>query len=197
MNMDKESAKLALRPKGENGPKIEYKIQRKKNAGTKELKTVAKALDGIHRMIEGLTEVLMRTDEKEGEIAGRLSELTDAIRNSDYDQDQLEEILKDLDERTFEEKVFTEKCGKGTIRMTTATKMSVIGKALSEAAKIASTKQKMSGGEYVAIDTVVAKAQENIDEMQKILYKSLPRQMAADAMSAFMEKAVKIWDDLS
>ena len=202
--MDKEAAMRALEEKPakvtelmvvEKKPaKPSYKVMKSKPTGAKELKTVSRALDSIHKLIKDHVEVLMRTDEKEGQISERLLDLKIAVENGAYDQDELEDILKDLDARIFEEKVFTEKCGRGTIRMTDVTKISVIGKALAEATKIAATKQKMCSNDYTPTSVVVDKGNDTIALMQKTLNECLPRQQAEAKMAGVMEKLVEIWD---
>ena len=196
--MNKEEAKRSMlpAPKDDYVPALVYRIEKKQSTGTKELGTIAKALDAIHKGMETFLGMLTRSEEKNQQISERLYELKCAIEAGNYDQEELEDILENLDERIFDESVYTEKCGKGAMRMTDSTKLDHLGKLTSAAAKIAQTKQKMSPDEYTPTSVVVDKAQETIDMMRKILNENLGRQQAELVMDGFMIKAVKIWDDL-
>jgi hypothetical protein len=194
----RETAKEALRGIEDSLPEPlpSYRVKRHIPTGTAELRTAGMALDSIHNTLQSFVDTIARTDEKEGQIAQRLIELKEAVESciSDEDLDNIEEILTNLDDRIFEEQVFTEKCGKGAMRMTTATKLAHLEKLSSAAAKIASNKQKMSYDDYVPKGEVVDKAQETLDETRKLLFSSLPRQIAEEKMNDFMQKLVKIWD---
>ena len=196
--MNREEAKRSMlpAPKKDHAPALVYKIEKRQSTGTKELGTIAKALDAIHKGMETFLGMLMRSEEKNQEISERLSDLKRAVETSAYDQDELEDILGNLDERIFRESVYTEKCGRGAMEMTDSTKLDHLGKIVSAAAKVAQTKQKMSESDYIARPAVIAHGRNTVDMVRKLLYETFPRQEAAERTEAFMLKLDKIWEDI-
>lgn len=195
---DDAIAVLRGQPKDDYVPAIAYRIERKKSTGTKELATIAKALDSIHDTLTEFVETIFRTDEKNSQISQRLYELKIAIQDN-VDPSALrsyEQILEDLDARIFEEKLFTEKCGSGAMRMTTSTKLSHLDKLASTAAKIAAGKQKMSDGEYLPTHLVIDNAQRTLSEAHKFATDILGAGVAEERVADFMKTIIKIWDNI-
>lgn len=172
------------------------KVEKKKSTGTKELALIAKSLDHIHAGMTDFMETVMRKPQKENEIAARLSELVDAIKeNGDCCDPEIKEILEDLDGRIFEEQFYTEKSGGGVIRMTDDTKFAHMRAFASEAAKVSAAKFKMSAGDYTPNSVVVAKLQQSIAVFQKTLKEHLGPVAGDTAVNEAMEGIVEIWDE--
>jgi len=171
------------------------KVEKKKPTGTKELATMAKALNNIHDGMNEFMERILRSDEKNSVIAHNLSELIMAIReNPDHIDPEIREILKDLDYRVFEEKFYTEKCNKGVIRMTDDTKLSHLRAFAAEAAKVSAAKYKMSASDYVPRALVVEKLQQGIGVFQKLMDEHLGPVAGGQVAKQAVEKIAEIFD---
>lgn len=170
------------------------KVEKNRPTGTKELSTIAKALDNIHDGMNNFMETIMRSPEKESEIAARLSELKDAIEDQGVIS-EIEEILRSLDERIFREKYYTEKCNKGVIRMTDDTKLVHLRAFASEAAKVAGAKYKVSAGDYLPKATVLEKLQQSLMVFQKTLQEHLGPAAGVAVVKETIMDLEKIWDE--
>ncbi len=176
-------------------PTIEYKVERKKSTGTRELAVIGDALHEIHNSFLMFMDTVVRSDRKSQEISEALRELKNEVEKalSDEDVERVEAILEDLDERIFCESVFTEKSGKGVMRMTDDTKFKHMQAFATAAARIAATKQKMSGGDYTPTITVIENAQKTLDEAKRFAVSVLGPREGEERMNEFMDTLVRIW----
>ena len=176
-------------------PKITpLKVEKKRPTGTKELSVIAKALDSIHEGMIEFMETINRSPEKESEIAQRLFELAESIKETGHIDDEIQEILEDLDNRIFEEKFYTEKSGKGKMRMTDSTRMTHLRAFASEAAKVSSAKFKMAACDYVPKSTVIYKMQRSVDIFGRVLKESLGPQAGGIVAKETMIEIAEVWD---
>jgi len=171
------------------------KVEKKKPTGTKELSTIAKALDAIHDGMITFMDTVARSEEKETQIAARLSELTNAIKEEGCDDPEIREILNDIDGRVFEEQFYTEKGGGNVIRMTDDTKFSHLRGFASEAAKVSAAKFKMSADDYVPKSTVVHRLQRSIDIFRKVLKENVGPAAGEDIVKNTMQDIIEVWDE--
>ena len=171
------------------------KVEKKKSTGTREMATLAKALDNIHDGMCEFMDVIYRSEEKNSEIAAKLDELIMAIKeNPDHLEPEIREAIKDIRGFAFEEKFYTEKCNKGVIRMTDDTKLSHLRAFASEAAKVAGAKFKLSAGDYIPKPTVVEKARETIHMIQRVLRECLGPIAGDQKVREVMKSMGEIWD---
>ena len=186
-----------LEPPPEPPPAITpIKVEKKKTTGTRELTTMARALDAIHDFMIEFSETVRRTEKKEGEIAARLCELTEAItENGDCSDPEIKDILEDLDKRIFEETFYTEKSGGNVIRMTDDTKFGHLRANASEAAKVSSAKFKMSADDYVPKITVIIRMNQSIDIFRRVLKEKLGPQVGESVIEETMEEIIEVWDE--
>lgn len=170
------------------------KVEKKKPTGTRELSTIAHSLDAIHDGMVEFMETIHRSKEKENKIADSLLELAEAIRETGAVDEETMEILKDLDARVFEERFYTEKSGRGVIRMTDDTKLGHLRAFASEAAKVSAAKYKMSAGDYTPNSVVIAKMQQSISVFQKVLKEKLGPVAGDEAVKDAIDEIVGIWE---
>jgi len=176
-------------------PKVlPIKVEKGRPTGTKELSTIAKSLDAIHDGMIEFMATINRTAEKEGEIAERLCELRDAILDTGLTP-EIEEILKDLDDRIFQEKFYTEKSGRESMRMTDDTRLKHLRAFSTEAAKVAHAKFKMSADDYVPKETVIYKLQRSIDLFRKVLKEKIGPAAGELAVREAMDEIIEVWDE--
>lgn len=171
------------------------KVERKRPTGTRELSLMSRSLDNISEGMHSFMETINRSSEKESEIAARLCELIDAIKDTGQVDERTMDILEDLDARAFQEKYYTEKSGGGVIRMTDDTRMSHLRAFASEAAKVSAAKFKMSADDYVPKDMVVHKANQTIDIIRKALNEHIGPAAGAEAIKDIIEDISEVWDD--
>lgn len=172
------------------------KVEKKKTTGTKELATIAKALDSIHDGMVSFMETVARSDEKENQIAANLSDLTEAITTYGNCKDpKIAELLEDIDSRIFEEQFYTEKSGGSIIRMTDDTKFSHMRAFASEAAKVSSAKFKMSADDYVPKATVVYRLQRSLDIFRKVLKEKLGPMAGENVVKETIQDIIEVWDE--
>lgn len=174
------------------------KVEKKKPTGTKELSTIARSLDNIHDGMTKFMETVARTDIKENEIASRLCDLTEAIKeNGDPADPEIKEILEDLDNRIFEETFYTEKGSgnNGAIRMTDDTKFKHMRAFAAEAAKVSAAKFKMSAGDYTPNATIIAKLQASFAIFEKTAKEHIGPVAGAKVVAEAMEDIVEVWDE--
>lgn len=171
------------------------KVEKKKSTGTKEMSTLAKALDNIHDGMTEFMETIYRSEEKNSEVAAKLDELIAAVKeNPDGLDPEIREALKDIRGFAFEEKFYTEKCNKGVIHMTDDTKLSHLRAFASEAAKVAGAKFKLSAGDYIPKPTVVEKARDTVQLIQKTLREHLGPVSGDRVIKDVITKLGEIWD---
>lgn len=169
------------------------KVEKKKPTGTKELATIARSLDAIHDGMVQFIETIGRSEEKDSQIAARLEDLAMAIREEGVTE-EIEEVLKDIDARVFEERFYTEKGKNGSMRMTDDTKLTHLRAFAAEAAKVAAAKFKMSDGDYTPNAVVVAKLQQSIAIFQKVLKEHLGPKAGDEAVRVAMDEIVGVWE---
>lgn len=170
------------------------KVEKKKPTGTREMATIARSLDAIHEGMVEFMETISRSEEKENQIAQRLCELTEAIRETGMIDQETKEILQDLDGRVFEERFYTEKGRNGAMRMTDSTKLTHLRAFAAEAAKVSAAKFKMSAGEYTANSIVIAKMQQSLSVFQKALKEHLGPVAGDAVVKEVVGDIVEIWE---
>ena len=167
------------------------------STGTKELKTIGLSIDSIGKTLQLFADTVMRTDEKANQISAALESLAAAIRENPENilDEETKGILRDLDVRVFDERFFTEKCGRGSMRMTDDTKFNRMERLAMAAAKISDTKFKMSGGDYTPTATVLEKLKKQVSILRSCLSEHIGPVAGQAAINKIIKEISELWNE--